>query len=319
MKEHARSRRSLCFGLLLLGSGLIVDPAASVAATRKARVALVMKSLANEFFQTMQSGAMAHQRAHASEYELFVSGIKDELDTAGQIRSIEQVLARKVDALIVAPADSSALVPALSAAVSRGVLVINIDNRLDAHALAQRRIGIPFVGPDNRAGARLAGDYLGTQVAAGASAAIIEGVPTTVNAQQRTLGFRDAIAARGLKLVTVQSGEWELQRGNAVAAAILREHPNLAAFLCGNDSMALGAVAAIKTAGKAGKVKVVGYDNIPAVRPMLTDGRMLATVDQFPSEQAVAAIEIALKALADGTKQAGLPPSMNTRTALITR
>lgn len=284
----------------------------------KPRIALVMKSLANEFFQTMQAGASAHQRAHANEYELLATGIKDETDAAGQIRLVEQMLARRIDALVIAPADSKALVPVLRTAASRGVLVINIDNRLDAQALEEKNISIPFVGPDNRTGAKLAGDYLAKQLGERAKVAIIEGVPTTVNAQQRTLGFRDAMAAKRLTVVTVQSGEWELQKSNTVAAAILREHPDLQALLCGNDTMALGAAAAVKSIGKTKQVKIVGYDNIPAVKPMLRDGRMLATVDQFASEQAVAGIEIALKALANKTPQAQLPASVNTRVELIT-
>jgi ribose transport system substrate-binding protein len=287
-------------------------------AAGKPKVALVMKSLANEFFQTMQAGARAHHQAHAADYDLIATGIKDEIDTAGQIRLVEQMLAQHVDALVIAPADSKALVPILQTAVSKGVIVINIDNRLDANALAEKRITVPFVGPDNRAGAKLAGDYLAQQLKVGDKVGIIEGVTTTVNAQQRTLGFRDAMNAKGLTVVAVQSGEWELQKGNTVAAALLREHPDLAALLCGNDTMALGAASAVKSAGKTGKVKIVGYDNIPAVKALLADGRMLATVDQFASEQAVSAIEVALKALAKKTPQSALPAFASTRVVLIT-
>ncbi len=65
---------------------------------------------------------------------------------------------------MIAPADSSALVPVLAAAIARGIVVVNIDNRLDPAALAAKKINVPFVGPDNRAGARLAGDYLAKQL-----------------------------------------------------------------------------------------------------------------------------------------------------------
>ena len=68
---------------------------------------------------------------------------------------------------------------------------------------------------------------------------------------------------------------------------MLRETPDLKAILAGNDSMALGIVAAVKSAGKTGKVAVVGYDNIAALKPMLKDGRVLATADQFAAKQAV--------------------------------
>jgi ribose transport system substrate-binding protein len=290
-----------------------------VHAASKPKVALVMKSLANEFFQTMQNGARAHQSEHAGQYDLIANGIKDEIDTAGQIRLVQQMLAQRVDALVIAPADSKALVPVLQSAIAKGVIVVNIDNRLDAQALGEKKITVPFIGPDNRAGARLAGEHLAKQLKAGAKVGIIEGVTTTYNAQQRTLGFRDAMNATGMKVVAVQSGEWELQKGNHVAAAMMREHPDLAALLCGNDTMALGAVAAVKSAGKAGKVKVVGYDNIPAVKPLLADGRMTATVDQFASQQAVFGIELALKALANKTAQNALPAASSTQVALITR
>ncbi len=262
----------------LLAAGLLAPLASTALAqgAKRPRVALVMKSLANEFFQTMQDGARAHQKAHAAEYELLVNGIKDEIDTAGQIRLVEQMLAQRVDALVIAPADSSALVPVLQSAISRGVLVVNIDNRLDPAVLAGKKINVPFVGPDNRAGARLAGAYLAKQLKPGARVGIIEGVSTTVNAQQRTLGFKDAMAAAGITVASVQSGEWELQKANTVAASMLREHPDLAALLCGNDTMALGAVAAVRARGRAGQVKVIGYDNIAAVKPMLAGARVLA-------------------------------------------
>jgi ribose transport system substrate-binding protein len=178
---------------------------------------------------------------------------------------------------------------------------------------------VPFVGPDNRTGARLAGDFLAKQLKRGSKVAIIEGIATTVNAQQRTLGFRESMTSAGMQIVAVQSGEWELQKGNTIAAAILRENPDLVALLCGNDTMALGAVAAVRSASKTGRVKVVGYDNIPAARSLLADGRLLATVDQFASKQASAGIELALKALAAKTPQSALPASVSTEVALITR
>lgn len=99
-----------------------------------------------------------------------------------------------------------------------------------------------------------------------------------------------------MKIVSLQSGNWEIEKGNAVASAMLNEHPDLKALLAGNDSMALGAVSAVRAAGRAGQVKVVGYDNIQAIKPMLKDGRVLATADQFAAKQAVFGIQTALAA-----------------------
>ncbi len=290
-------------------------PGSAPPAERKPRIALVMKSLANEFFSTMAEGARQHQAAHASAYELLVNGIKNETDLAEQVGLVEQMIARRVDAIVIAPADSKALVPVLKRAKAAGILVVNIDNKLDAEVLRQEGLTVPFVGPDNRAGARLVGEAVAKRLQPADKVAIIEGIPTAFNGQQRRLGFEDAVKAAGLKLVSVQSGNWEMERANTVAAALLAEHADLRAILCANDSMALGAVAAVQAAGKSGKVLVAGFDNISAIRPMLADGRVAATADQHADQLAVFGIEAALKMLK------GEAPAADQTTAveLITR
>jgi len=301
----------------LAGVLLLLTLAAPAPAARP-RVALVMKSLANEFFLTMENGAREHQRQHAAEYELITNGIKDETDTVAQIRIVDEMIVAHVDALVLAPADSKALVREVQKAVENGILVINIDNRLDPAVLKSKGLTVPFVGPDNRQGARLVGDWLAHQLKPGDQVAIVEGIPTTTNSQQRTLGFRDAMAAAGAVVVDVQSGQWEMGPGNAVAAALLTAHPDLRALLCDNDSMALGAVAAVRAAGRTGQTYVVGYDNIQAITPMLKDGRVLATADQHAAQQAVFGIELALKALAAKTPQNQLGDLVETPVDLVT-
>ncbi|PQZ87644.1 MULTISPECIES: sugar ABC transporter substrate-binding protein [Pseudomonas] len=261
----------------------------------KPKVGLVMKSLANEFFVTMQDGAKTYQKEHAADFDMITNGIKNETDTSAQIDIVKQMILSKVDAIVIAPADSKALVKVLEDASKAGIKIVNIDNRLDPGVLKGKNLDIPFVGPDNRKGAKLVGDYLAKQLASGDKVGIIEGVPTTTNAQQRTAGFKDAMDAAGLKIVSTQSGNWEIDEGRKVASAMLSEYPDLKALLAGNDNMALGAVSAVRAAGKAGKVLVVGYDNIEAIKPMLQDGRVLATADQAAAQQAVFGIQNALK------------------------
>ncbi|WP_395822584.1 sugar ABC transporter substrate-binding protein [Collimonas sp.] len=285
----------------------------------KPKVALVMKSLANEFFLTMENGAKAHQKAHAAQYDLIANGIKDEQDTSNQIKIVEQMIVSKVNGMVIAPADSKALVPVIKKAIDAGIIVVNIDNKLDDDALKEKGIVVPFVSPDNRKGAKLVGDYLARQLKSGDKVAIIEGVSTTINAQQRTLGFQDAMKTVGANVVSVQSGQWELDPGNKVAAAMLNAHPDIKALLADNDNMALGAVAAVKAAGKSGKVLVVGYDNINAIKPMLKDGRVLATADQFASQQAVFGIDTVLKAIADKKSQNSLGGTVETKVELVTK
>jgi ribose transport system substrate-binding protein len=297
MKPFAVLLLMLCAGLL---SACKPAPLSS-APSGKPKVALVMKSLANEFFQTMAEGAKKHQAAHAGDYELIVNGIKNETDLAEQVGLVDQMVSQGVRAIVIAPADSKALVTVLKRAKEAGVLVINIDNKLDADTLKQAGLSIPFVGPDNRAGAKAVGEVLAKKLKAGDEVAIIEGVTTAFNGQQRKAGFEDAMNAAGMKIVASQSGQWEMEKANGVAAGILAANPNVKALLCANDNMALGAAAAVQAAGKAGQVQIIGFDNIAALKPLLADGRVLATCDQHGDQLAVFGIEAALKVLKDKT------------------
>jgi len=311
--------RLLAVAMLAAASVALPVSSALAETPAKPKVALVMKSLANEFFLTMEDGAKAYQKGHSDEFDLISNGIKDETDTAGQTRIVEQMILAKVNALVIAPADSKAMVPVIKKAVDAGITVINIDNQLDPAVVKSKNINVPFVGPDNRKGARLVGEYLAKQLKAGDEVGIIEGVSTTTNAQARTAGFKDAMEAAQIKVVSVQSGDWEIDKGNKVAASILSEYPQVKALLAGNDSMAVGVVSAVRAAGKAGQVQVVGYDNINAIKPMLKDGRVLATADQFAAKQAVFGIETALKIIKGEKVDIGANGVIETPVELVTK
>ena len=282
--------------------------------TGKPKVALIMKSLANEFFKTMEEGARAHHKEHSQQYDLTVVGIKDEQDVAKQIDYVESIMAQKVDAIVIAPADSKALVPVCKRAMDAGIIVVNIDNKFDAAVLADKNVKIPFVGPDNRKGARLAGEYLASKLKPGDKVAIIEGVPNAFNGIQRKLGFEDAMKAGGMNIISSQSGYWEMAKAEPIVSALVTEHADLKAVLCANDNMALGAVAAIKTAGKTNDILVVGFDNISAVQRLLKEGKILCTVDQHADKLALYGIEYALEML----KGKGTPSDKETPVDLIT-
>jgi ribose transport system substrate-binding protein len=303
----------LSFGLA--GCNQSATKPADKGAGGKPRIALVMKSLANEFFSTMADGAKKHQAANAATYDLIVNGIKNENDLAEQVNLVEQMIAQQVNAIVIAPADSKALVTVLRHAKEAGILVINIDNKLDADVLKQAGHNVPFVGPDNRAGARKVGEALAKKLKPHDAVAIIEGIPTAFNGQQRRQGFEDAMKAAGMEIVGVQSGLWEMDKANAVATAMLSEHPEIKALLCANDTMALGAVSAIQAAGKTGAVLVAGFDNISAIHPMLEKGQVVATADQHADQLAVSGIEAALKIL----KGEAPPADQTTPVDLITK
>ena len=113
---------------------------------------------------------------------------------------------------------------------------------------------------------------------------------------------------------TSQSANWETEKANQIVAGMITEHPDLKGILCANDNMALGAVAALKAAGKDAQVKVVGFDNISAVHQLVKDGGIVATVDQHADQLAVYGIEYALETLK--TKQT--PADKETPVDLIT-
>ena len=264
----------------------------------KPQVALIMKSLANEFFATMAKGAETHHADNSDRYDLIVNGIKDERDLSRQVALVDEMVARGVDAIVIAPADSKALAPALRRASASGVVVINIDNKLDATVLEQEGLSIPFVGPDNRSGARKVGEYLAATLVAGAQVVILEGTRTSFNAQQRRLGFEEAMQAADMTVVASQSANWEMASANTIATSMLAEHPDVRAVLASNDSMALGVLAAVKAAGREGDVAIVGFDSITAVQQAVREGKILATADQHADQLAAYGIDYALKLLA---------------------
>lgn len=281
----------------------------------KPKIALVMKSLANEFFSTMAEGAKQHQSQNAQQYELVVNGIKDERDLARQAAIVDEMIAAKVQAIVVAPADSKALVPVLRRAKLAGLVVVNIDNKLDEEILKAESLAVPFVGPNNLLGAKSVGQHLAKSLKPGDKVAVLEGIRTSFNATQRRLGFEQAMKDAGMQIVDSQSANWETNQANTIAASMLNAHPDLKAILAANDSMALGVMAAIKAANKTDTVQVVGFDNISAAQEAIRQGKMLATADQHGDQLAVFGIELALKLLQDPKS---LPEDRETPVDLIT-
>jgi len=143
---------------------------------------------------------------------------------------------------------------------------------------------------------------------------IVEGAPNAFNGVQRKLGFEDAMKAAGLNVVSSQSGYWETDKANQVVAAVATEHPDLKAVLCANDSMAMGAVAALREVGKLDRVLVAGFDNIAAAQRLMKEGRLLATADQHGDQLAVFGIEYGLEML----KNKSTPADRETPVDLVT-
>lgn len=271
------------------GNGLTVPPPSG-----ENRICLVMKSLANEFFQAMRKGAEDHV-ATQGNIKLLANGIQNETDVDGQVAEVEKCITQKVNALVLAPADSTALVASVKKAVDAGIKVVNIDVELEPGALRKAGLDVPFVGPDNREGARLAGVELAKVIGARGKVIILEGIPGAANGELRVKGFKDAAEQNNLVVAASRTANWETDQAHSVLGALLTANPDVKGVMAANDSMALGAVKAIEEAGLAGKVKVAAFDNIPAIKPLLASGAVVATVEQYGSQQAARGIDQAMR------------------------
>jgi ribose transport system substrate-binding protein len=269
-------------GLALGGAG-----AARAADTgKKPVVGLVMKSLANEFFKSMEEGAVKYAKEDGT-FTLVPVGMNSETDIDTQISAVENFVTQKVDIMCVAPADSVGLVAPVKKAVAAGITVVNFDVKLDDKALKQAGLAdMVFVGPDNEQGAFLAGEALAKKLGKGGKVFIIEGNPGADNAKMRKAGFDRAAKQYGLNVLVSRTAHWETEEANTLMTNLLTAHPDVQGVMAANDSMALGVVKALDAAGKSGKIQVVGFDNIPAVQKLIKDGKVLATIDQFGPDMA---------------------------------
>jgi ribose transport system substrate-binding protein len=310
-------RRRMLFAGALAAAGL-AGASRVDAQSGKLKIALVLKSLADPFTVAMVNAARNYQQHYASQFGLTIRGTARETDTAAQIQMVEQMIKGQMNAIVIAPTDSKALTAVVARAIKAGIITIAIDNPLDDAAQAAAGISVPFVGPDNRKGATLVGNYLAAKLKPGDEVGVIEGIPVDRNARQRTAGSEDAMDAASVKVVAIEPGNWDYGKGRDVASKMLSEHPQIRALLCGNDNMAMGAVDAIRDAGRSGEVYVTGYNAIEAIKPLLADGRVLATINQFADRQAVFGIDVALKAVTEHRKQRELSKVIETPLQLVT-
>jgi len=295
---RSTTRRQVLVTTALGSVAVLAFGARPIIAADKPKVGLVMKSLANEFFKQMAAGAEQYAAKNADKFSFKAVGMKDERDFAAQVDAVENFVTQKYNVIVVAAADSKAMVTPLAKAVKAGVAVINIDVELDQNAKKAAGIDLAFFGPDNRLGAKMAGDALAKALGPGGKVVILEGNPEADNAQQRKKGFDDSVAAGKLKLLDSKTAHWETEEANTLMTNFLTQHHDIQGVMAANDSMALGVVKALDAAGKSGQIKVVGFDNIPAVQPLVRSGKMLATIEQYGADMAALGIEYGMRQLA---------------------
>jgi ribose transport system substrate-binding protein len=249
-------------------------------AARPYKIVLIVKTRNNPFFDPMIKAFEAEAAALGVEAD--VQTPQQETDKEKQFAIVQDVTARGVQAIVIAPADSKGIVPALKQAQDKGVVVVNLDNRVDAATAKGEGLELAgYVGADNKQGGRLAGETMVQALGGTGQVAILEGILGADNAEARRAGFEEAIQGK-LDLRTRQSAEWDTQKAYGKMQAIIATEPDIKGLFCANDKMALGAMKALKESDIKSQVKVIGYDNIPDVRPYLDSGEMYATIEQHP-------------------------------------
>lgn len=244
------------------------------------KLALIVKTRNNPFFDPMIKAAEAEAKTLGCTLE--VQAPAQETDKERQFAIVQDVSARGVEAIMIAPADSKGIVPALKQAADKKILVVNLDNRVDKDAASAAGLSLDsYVGADNEEGGRMAGQAMVDALGGSGKVAVLEGIRGADNAEARKRGFQEGVQGK-LDVVASDTAEWDTQKAYAKFQSMLARHPEIQGVFCANDKMALGVIKAIKEAGKAGQIVVIGYDNIPDVKPYLESGEMAATIEQHP-------------------------------------
>jgi ribose transport system substrate-binding protein len=279
------------------------------------RIALVLKTLNSPFFIDMQKGAQ--EAAARLKVQLVVQAAEREVDVDKQMQIIENLIQTGVKALCVTPSGSKEIVPAIAKANQAGIPVIIVDTKVDEAAAKEAGIQTAtFVGSDNYEGGKLAGEYMVKASNGTAHVAILEGIPGHETGDSRLRGFKDAVKGTpGISIVASQPANWERDQGFTVFQNMLQAHPDIDSVFACSDLMALGAIEALAAAGKAGRVRVVGFDALDDAKKAIAAGTMAASVAQFPSEMGRVAVENAVKIIRGETAA----PDINVKLELVTK
>jgi ribose transport system substrate-binding protein len=205
-----------------------------------------------------------------------------------QISLVEDVVRAKPDALVFSPSDPKALLPAMEKFNAAGIAVVNVIDRLDGGGGA-----IAYVGTDDYDLAVTAARYLFKAMGGKGNVVMLEGPPNLVTAVARSRGFNDALKEfPDIKLLASKSANYARPVAQQTMRDFLRGYPQIDGVLAANDPMAIGAVDALKAAGK--KAAVIGINGSTEVLELIKSGDVLASGDYYGFIQGCIATEIAV-------------------------
>lgn len=317
MRLWRRVLPAVVFGTLSAGCNKAADtgtptpaasgtPEAAQTATGKPKVVIGVSllTMANPFFKTM--GDTMTTEGKKNNYDVIVEA--GEMDPARQRDQVNDFIVKKVNAIILAPCDSRSIGTSIQAANKAGIPVFTADiASLDPNAKV-----VSHIATDNYAGGKLAGQAMIEALGGKGKVAIIDH-PEVESVLQRTKGFKEVIAtAKGIQIVAQLPGGAQRDTAYKTAQDILEKNPQLDGIFAINDPTALGAVAAIEKAGRAGKIKVIGFDGQPEAKQAIKQGKIYADSIQFPDKIGQLAIQAISKYMAGEQ----VPPQTLIPTAL---
>jgi ribose transport system substrate-binding protein len=256
------------------------------------RIGAALLTQTHVFYQDMIKAMQDEAKNESLTLDLQIA----EFDSRKQNDQIETLIAQGVSALLIAPVDSAAMAPAIQAAQAKNIPVFTVD--IAAHGVEVTS----HVASDNEKGGRLLGEYLAKLLGGKGKIAIIDH-PIVASVQERTKGFTEAIAKfPEIQIVQRPAGEGQRDKALRVCQDLLQAQPDLNAIFGINDDSALGALAAVESAGLQDKIVIVGFDGTPEARDAIKAGRALkADAVQFPDRIGAKAIRLVATVLAGET------------------
>ncbi|WP_052382396.1 sugar ABC transporter substrate-binding protein [Paraburkholderia kururiensis] len=301
------NRRSASASLLALAASLgfaLAAPSASAAGTTT--IGLAVANLQADFFNQIKQSV----ETYGKEKGVNVITVDAKGDAATQVNQIQDLLTRKIDALIYIPAGATAAGVPVRAAKAAGVPVIAVDrNPPDAP-------GNTFIATDSEAAAEQLGEWIVKQTKGTATLAELQGQLGTTPELAREKGFSKAIAkAPGIKVVARQPAEWAQDKGFAVAQDMLQRNPGINVIFGHADAMALGAAQAVKVSNVGHKVLIAGFDGDLAGLKAVRDGVIDVTMTQQTQRMGRMAVDSALELIAKKSVPAQqlLPATLTTK------
>jgi len=257
-------------------------------------IAVVPKAVGFDFWEQVRLGAECAATT-AGDVTVQWDGVTAETDVTGQLNLLQNFVTQGVDGLVYAATDAQVLTDATTAALEADIPVVNIDSGTDPQP-----DDVPLFATDNEAGAAQAADLLAEQLPDGGEIALLSFQPGTATNDQRVNGFTAGLENHpNLELVAEQSSQSDYNTALSVTENILTANPELDGLFAANEPSVIGAVEAIRQAGRAGEIAVIGWDASPDEIAALEEGLISALVVQNPFRMGFDGVNAAV-ALANG-------------------